>query len=51
VLYRFAGGADGQNGVLQLLDWAGNFYGTADGGSFNPPCPQYGCGVVFKLKP
>ena len=44
VLYSFTGGADGgypDAGLIQ--DWAGNFYGTTNGGGVA------GAGVVFKL--
>jgi uncharacterized repeat protein (TIGR03803 family) len=49
--YNFTDGLDGGNptgGVT--FDSAGNLYGEASrGGSF--ACPEYGCGVIFKLAP
>jgi uncharacterized repeat protein (TIGR03803 family) len=54
VLHNFTGGADGEFPMGGMaLDRHGNLYGaTEQGGDTN--CPQqseYGCGVVFKLKP
>jgi len=48
VLYRFAGGADGQNPVAGLiLDGQGNLYGTS---ALGAKCPK-NCGSVFELSP
>ena len=53
VLYRFAGGTDGNNPFAGLIfDAAGNLYGTTPGGGtgscqYDPP----GCGTVFQLAP
>jgi uncharacterized repeat protein (TIGR03803 family) len=46
LLYKFTGGADGNNPSPNLLrDAAGNFYGTAEAGG------QFISGTVFKLIP
>ena len=50
VLYRFQGGADGENPMSALtLDAAGALYGTTLYGGAGP-C-YLGCGTVFKLTP
>jgi uncharacterized repeat protein (TIGR03803 family) len=47
-LYKFAGGADGNNPSWLIRDSAGNFYGTAGGGDL--ACGSLrGCGVIFKI--
>jgi uncharacterized repeat protein (TIGR03803 family) len=53
VLYRFAGGRDGQQPVAGLLrDATGNLYGTTlYGGAPGGKCGTAGCGTVFKLSP
>jgi uncharacterized repeat protein (TIGR03803 family) len=51
ILHDFSGYSDGgfPRGTL-VMDEHGNLYGTApDGG--NRDCGQYGCGVVYKIKP
>jgi uncharacterized repeat protein (TIGR03803 family) len=54
VLYRFRGGADGENPRATLtMDAAGALYGTTFFGG-RVPCPYdstAGCGTVFKLTP
>jgi uncharacterized repeat protein (TIGR03803 family) len=52
-LHAFTGCAE--DGVVPftapVVDAAGNVYGTAlDGGIVNSAC-EYGCGLVFKIKP
>jgi len=51
ILYNFTGGADGNQPISGLaVDSKGNLYGsTYRGGSFTS-C-DYGCGVIFKVKP
>ena len=52
VLYRFTGPPDdgGQPWGPLIQDAEGNLYGmTQYGGTPSNKCPQYGCGVVFKL--
>jgi uncharacterized repeat protein (TIGR03803 family) len=54
ILYNFTGGADGNDPLAGLVaDSEGNLYGTTtNGGSFkNENCQEYGCGVIFKVKP
>ncbi len=54
VLYRFAGGSDGQNPLAGLIfDSAGALYGTTKLGGVQQvyPCKANGCGTVFKLSP
>jgi uncharacterized repeat protein (TIGR03803 family) len=47
-LYKFAGGADGNQPSWIVRDNAGNFYGAAGGGDLT--CgPTRGCGVIFKI--
>jgi uncharacterized repeat protein (TIGR03803 family) len=49
VLYRFAGGADGDTPEGDLIfDQAGNLYGTTQTGGI-PGCSGYSCGTVFEL--
>lgn len=51
VLYRFAGGADGQEPMsAPIVDAAGNIYGAtyAGGGGY---CDGDGCGTVYRLSP
>jgi uncharacterized repeat protein (TIGR03803 family) len=48
VVYSFAGGADGDNPVANLMaDGKGNFFGTTSAGGDD--CSGAGCGVVFEL--
>ena len=50
VLYRFSGGADGEEPSGIIFDQAGSLYGTTVTGGL--PCRGYdGCGVIFKLTP
>jgi uncharacterized repeat protein (TIGR03803 family) len=52
VVYRFAGGADGQNPQASLIDVNGTLYGTTTaGGAFceNSDSNDYGCGAVFSV--
>jgi uncharacterized repeat protein (TIGR03803 family) len=51
LLHNFSGGSDGgfPDGTL-VMDEQGNLYGTARDGGISD-CGQYGCGVVFKIKP
>jgi uncharacterized repeat protein (TIGR03803 family) len=53
VLYRFTGGADGENPKAELLrDMAGNLYGTTlRGAGGDKKVCSLGCGVVFKITP
>ncbi len=57
ILHRFTGGSDGYEPDPERLavDSKGDILGTsAYGGDFQTgdcPQPQYGCGVVFKIKP
>jgi uncharacterized repeat protein (TIGR03803 family) len=48
VLYRFAGGSDGNGPGGLIMDAAGNLYGSAGGGVGT--CTG-GCGVIFELSP
>jgi uncharacterized repeat protein (TIGR03803 family) len=47
VLYSFTGGADGLDPGSLISDGAGNFFGTAQGGTYD--CGGYGCGLVFTV--
>lgn len=51
ILYRFAGGSDGDlpNGEV-VFDEIGNIYSTTQGGG-ELDCGGFGCGVVYKLTP
>ena len=52
VVYRFAGGADGQNPQASLIDVNGTLYGTtAAGGAYceNTDSNGHGCGTVFSV--
>ena len=52
VVYRFAGGADGQNPEGSLIDVNGMLYGTTTaGGAYceETDSNSYGCGTVFSL--
>ncbi len=54
VIYTFMGKSDGMLPLAGLaMDAKGNLYGTAAaGGSFQgSDCADYGCGVVFQLRP
>ncbi len=47
-LYAFKGGSDGANPAAEVIDLAGNLYGTTfDGGITG--CRSKGCGTVFRL--
>jgi uncharacterized repeat protein (TIGR03803 family) len=48
VLYRFAGGTDGENPVSRLTLDRGNLYGTTPGGG-SSGCEGAGCGTVFEI--
>ena len=50
VLYRFAGGSDGQSPQGQLVAWRGFLYGTTSSGG-GTGCNGSGCGTVFRIKP
>ncbi len=52
-LYDLTGGSDGSYPYSNVtFDENGNLYGTAyDGGNFGGSCGQYGCGVVWMIKP
>jgi uncharacterized repeat protein (TIGR03803 family) len=52
VVYRFAGGADGQNPQASLIDVNGTLYGTTTaGGAYceNTDSNGHGCGTVFSV--
>ncbi|MGC9993602.1 MAG: choice-of-anchor tandem repeat GloVer-containing protein [Candidatus Cybelea sp.] len=52
IVYRFAGGADGQNPQASLIDVNGTLYGTtAAGGAYceNTDSNGHGCGTVFSV--
>lgn len=50
VLYRFSGGADGDNPLAEVVfDQAGNLYGTTYLGGGGTCNTTYPCGVVYKL--
>ncbi len=49
VLYRFLGGSEGFAPNAVIRDAAGNFYGTAAGGTSNAVCPLGTCGIIFRL--
>jgi uncharacterized repeat protein (TIGR03803 family) len=52
VLYRFKGGADGENPMAALtMDGAGALYGTTYRGGRQSCGSVIGCGTVFKLTP
>jgi len=53
VIHCFAGLWDGAVPLAGVVrDSAGALYGTAtEGGSYDYYCPEYGCGVVFKVNP
>jgi uncharacterized repeat protein (TIGR03803 family) len=52
ILYSFKGGKDGIQPTGNLIDAAGNLYGTTSLGGGVRACPENnGCGIVFKLDP
>src|SRR5271166_3149025 len=52
VLYRFAGGADGENPFSEVVfDQAGNLYGTTVLGGTGTCNTTNTCGVIFELTP
>ena len=52
VIYRFAGGADGDSPFSEVaFDKAGNLYGTTVLGGTGTCNTNYTCGVVFELTP
>jgi uncharacterized repeat protein (TIGR03803 family) len=51
VLYAFHGNDGSYPYGALTLDSTGNLYGSTNGGGNYHACPQYGCGVVFKLIP
>ncbi len=54
VIYRFAGGTDGEGPAYSdlIFDDAGNIYGTTRfGGGEGTDCDSSGCGTVYELMP
>jgi uncharacterized repeat protein (TIGR03803 family) len=52
VVYRFAGGTDGQNPQASLIDVNGTLYGTTTaGGAYCEGSASTGCGTVFSVTP
>jgi uncharacterized repeat protein (TIGR03803 family) len=52
ILHSFGGAGDGVNPHAgQVFDAQGNLYGVTDEGPAGPDCFDYGCGVVYQLKP
>jgi uncharacterized repeat protein (TIGR03803 family) len=50
IVYRFAGGADGQNPQASLIDVNGTLYGTTTaGGAYCEESDGTGCGTVFSV--
>ena len=50
VLYSFAGGSDGDNPNVSLINMGGLFYGTTSVGGGSTNCPD-GCGTIFSVTP
>ncbi|HEY4115452.1 MAG TPA: choice-of-anchor tandem repeat GloVer-containing protein [Rhizomicrobium sp.] len=50
VLYKFGGGADGENPIGLVMDASGNLYGATERGA-GTGCDGSGCGTIFRLAP